>query len=140
MRKLVAGLLFCLVASCNGVNAQDHPAIRTETLLKTTSSWDGTPYVSYPQAQPELTVLKITIPAHTRMTWHEHPMPNAGYVVSGRLTVEKKTNGEKRVLTAGQVLPEMVDALHRGTTGDTPVVLIVFYAGTPGMPLSIPEK
>jgi quercetin dioxygenase-like cupin family protein len=57
-------------------------------------------------------------------------------VVSGELTVEKKENGQKKVLKPGQVLPEMVDALHRGTTGDEPVVLIVFYAGVKDMPLS----
>jgi len=30
----------------------------------------------------------------------------------------------------------MVGELHRGITGDKPVELIVFYAGTKGMPLS----
>ena len=35
-----------------------------------------------------------------------------------------------------QVVPEMVDALHRGVTGEAPVTVIAFYAGTEGMPLS----
>jgi quercetin dioxygenase-like cupin family protein len=63
-------------------------------------------------------------------------MPNAAYVLSGEITVEKKSTGEKKLITKGQVLPEMVNALHRGVTGDAPVVLIVFYAGTKGLPLS----
>lgn len=118
------------------VHAKEPAAVQSETLLRSGASWDGTPYTAYPQGAPELTVLKITIPPHSSLPWHTHPMPNAAYVLSGELTVEKKENGQKKVLTAGQVLPEMVDALHRGTTGDKPVVLIVFYAGVKDMPLS----
>jgi quercetin dioxygenase-like cupin family protein len=70
------------------------------------------------------------------LPWHSHPIPNAAYVVSGELTVEKQSTGEKKVLTAGQVLPELVGQVHRGTAGDEPVVLIVFYAGTKGTPLA----
>ena len=110
--------------------------VKAETLLRSSTSWDGTPYASYPAGSPELTVLKITIPAHTALPWHTHPMPNAAYILSGELVLEKKETGEKKVLTKGQVLPQLVGQLHRGTTGNAPVVLIVFYAGTKGMPLS----
>ncbi|MDP5008725.1 MAG: cupin domain-containing protein [Glaciimonas sp.] len=123
----------------NSVSAKESPAvpaIQSETLMRSSSSWDGVPYTAYPNAAPELTMLKITIPPHTTMGWHTHPMPNAAYVLSGNLIVEKKGSGETKTLTAGQVLPEMVGDLHRGVTGDTAVVLIVFYAGTKGMPLS----
>ncbi|AXC13108.1 hypothetical protein ACPOL_3829 [Acidisarcina polymorpha] len=141
---LVKGITGILVIAMLGFPrngfTEDDTSVKSETLLKTTTSWDGVPYASYPKGQPELTVLKITIPAHTELQWHQHPMPNAGYVLSGEITVEKKDNGEKRLITAGQVLPEMVDALHRGMTGDSPAVLIVFYAGTPGMPLVVAGK
>jgi len=124
----------------NSVTAKEKihakPSVQIETLLQSSASWDGQPYKSYPDGPPELSVLKITIPANTGLPWHTHPMPNAGYVLSGELTVQKKETGETKLLTAGQVLPEMVDELHRGYTGDMPVVLIVFYAGTKGMPLS----
>ena len=63
-------------------------------------------------------------------------MPNAAYILSGELTAERKEDGKKQHFGAGEVVPEMVDALHRGVTGATPVTLIVFYAGTQGMPLS----
>jgi hypothetical protein len=33
-----------------------------------------------------------------------------------------------------------VDDVHRGETGDEPVVLLVTYAGMPGVPTSIPAK
>jgi quercetin dioxygenase-like cupin family protein len=137
----IAAALFCSGTSqakepASVPSVQSVQSVQMETLLRSGTSWDGTPYTAYPQGAPELTVLKITIPPHSSLPWHTHPMPNAAYVLSGELTVEKKENGEKKVLTAGQVLPEMVDALHRGTTGDLPVVLIVFYAGIKDMPLS----
>lgn len=127
----ISGLL--LVSS---VKAKEPLSVQTEFLLRSSASWDGLPYTTYPSGAPELTVLKITIPANTELPWHTHPMPNAAYVLSGELTVEKKQSGEKKLLTAGQALPEMVGELHRGITGNTPAVLIVFYAGTKGMPLS----
>ncbi|WP_397475047.1 cupin domain-containing protein [Pusillimonas sp.] len=111
--------------------------IKVETLLKTESSWDGVPYTAYPQGRPEITVVRLTIPPHTALPWHSHPMPNAAYVVSGSIVVEKQSDGSKRQLGAGQVLAEMVDAPHRGVTGDEPVVLMVFYAGATDMPLSV---
>ncbi|WP_083615394.1 cupin domain-containing protein [Paraburkholderia sp. SOS3] len=114
---------------------QPASGIKVETLLKTEKSWDGTRYKAYPSGQPQLSVLKIEIPAHSVLPWHTHPMPNAGYVVSGEITVEKE-DGEKQTVKAGQVLPETVGSVHRGVTGDSPVTLIVFYAGADGMPLS----
>jgi quercetin dioxygenase-like cupin family protein len=120
--------------------AADAPTATNEVLLKSTSSWDGTPYIRYPDGAPELTTLRITIPPRTELPWHTHPMPNVAYVLSGELTVERREGGKSKVIKAGDVLPEMVDITHRGRTGDNPVVLIVFYAGTKGMPLSVVSK
>jgi quercetin dioxygenase-like cupin family protein len=128
---LVAGLLVCS-AGCATVTT----SVSVETLLKAGASWDGTPYERYPDAAPELTVLKITIPPRTVLPWHHHPMPNAAYVVSGELLVEKRDGGQTIRLAAGDVLPEMVNGVHRGVTGNGPVVLIVFYAGARGLPVS----
>ena len=117
-------------------HADNQPAVQKEVLSSGGTSWDGTPYAAYPAGAPEITVVKITIAPHATLPWHTHPMPNAAYVVSGELTVEKKDTGEKKVLTPGQVLPELVGQVHRGTAGNEPVVLIVFYAGAKGLPLS----
>ncbi len=134
MKVMVAALLSsALVCS---VAAEDHASgIKTETLLQSTASWDGTPYKAYPAGQPKITVLKITIPANTVMKWHSHPFPNAGYVLSGALTVEKK-DGTTRHYVEGEAIAETVDSIHRGFTGAEPVVLIVFYSGTPDLPLA----
>jgi hypothetical protein len=47
-----------------------------------------------------------------------------------------RKNGTKKHFVAGQAVTETVDTIHRGITRNQPVVLIVFYPGTPGMPLS----
>jgi quercetin dioxygenase-like cupin family protein len=114
-------------------------AITSETLLQTSSGWDNAPYTSYPEGAPELTVRKITIPAGGELTWHAHPMPNAAYILSGEITVED-ANSIKRHFSAGQVIPEIVDAPHRGVIGAKPAVFIVFYAGVKGMPLSLQKQ
>lgn len=132
---LLKTILWGMVLAGCATSADDKKPIKAETLLRTTASWDHVPYKNYPQGQPELTIVKYTLPAHTTMAWHTHPMPNAGYVVSGELLVERKEDGKQIRIAAGQPLAEMVDTLHRGVTGDTPVEIIVFYAGTPGMPL-----
>jgi quercetin dioxygenase-like cupin family protein len=134
-RTLAALAIGMTLASASFAQQQPAAGIKVETLLKTDKSWDGTRYQSYPSGQPQLSVLKIEVPAHSVLPWHTHPMPNAGYVLAGEITVEKE-NGEKQTVRAGQVLPETVGSVHRGVTGDSPVTLIVFYAGAEGMPLS----
>src|SRR5215469_1236973 len=112
------------------------PLIQKEILLSTSSSWDGEPYKCYPLIQPELSILKITLAPHTQLKWHSHPMPSAAYNVAGELTLERKRDGKKQRFTAGQAVSETVNTLHRGVAGSEPVVLIVFYAGSPGMPVT----
>ncbi|WP_339544934.1 cupin domain-containing protein [Pseudomonas sp. RA_35y_Pfl2_P32] len=128
---LLAGLL---LAGCSNTPAT--PAIERQVLLQSSASWDGSPYTAYPAGRPELTLLKLRIPANTTLDWHTHPMPNVAYILSGELTVEAKASGQVHLLKPGQTLAEMVDRAHRGTTGASPVELIVFYAGSPGIPLS----
>lgn len=132
---MIAAVLLssCLVCFAAGKNSSS--PIQVETLVQSASSWDGTPYKAYPSGQPQITVLKITIAPHTTMKWHSHPMPNAGYILSGELTIEKKDGIEKHFV-AGQAVSETVDSIHRGITGAKPAVIIVFYPGTPGLPVS----
>jgi quercetin dioxygenase-like cupin family protein len=96
-------LLLSALSSAAAAEDLQHP-VQTETLIQTTSAWDGTPYKAYPTGQPQITVLKITIPAHTALKWHSHPMPNAGYILSGDLTIEKK-DGTKRHLWPARPSP-----------------------------------
>jgi quercetin dioxygenase-like cupin family protein len=134
-RTLLIAATLLVLTGCNAAE-EKRPSVESQVLLKSTSSWNGTPYRQYPQGQPELTILKVNIPANTEMKWHRHPIPNAAYVVSGQLTVQAKDTPDVIQLKAGDTLAEMVDIMHRGVTGNEPVELIVFYAGTPGTPLS----
>jgi quercetin dioxygenase-like cupin family protein len=118
----------------NGVKSP----VNIETLVQSNAAWDATPYTAYPHGQPLLSVLRITIAPHTALEWHSHRMPNAAYVISGELTLEEP-DGTRRHFVAGHAITETVNRIHRGVTGETPVVLIVFYAGTLGLPLSQPE-
>jgi quercetin dioxygenase-like cupin family protein len=97
-------------------------------------------YTHYPTGRPELTMLKLTIAAHSQLPWHTHPFPNAAYVLSGTLTVHDKISGKTKVFHQGEAFAESVNDIHRGETGDEPVVLLVTYSGTPGEPTSIPAK
>ena len=135
-RIIISTLSALLLVMSAAAAAADALAVKAETLLNTSQSWDGTAYEMYPTGRPELTVLRLTIAPNTTLPWHTHPMPNAAYVVSGELLVEKQEGGAQKRLVAGDVLPEVVNIRHRGISGDAGVVLIVFYAGTKGMKLS----
>ena len=64
----VTSFLFAAPLLAGGaVLAADTPAVTSEVLLKSTSSWDGTAYIRYPDGAPELTTLKITIPPRTEL-------------------------------------------------------------------------
>jgi quercetin dioxygenase-like cupin family protein len=134
----------CLTAMTSIVLAQEVPAkiatAQRETLLQTTQSWNGKSYTHYPSGQPQLTTLKVTIAPHTSLPWHSHPIPNAVYVLSGTLTLHDRASGKTLVVHQGQAVAESVDDVHRGEAGDQPAVLLITYAGTPGVPTSVPAK
>lgn len=138
-KKICATSLLCLsLTGCISTSASlDPPApttIEREILLQSSSSWDGTPYTAYPDGRPELSVLKIKIPANSALGWHTHPIPNAAYIAKGELTIEIQ-DGKSKTFKQGEVLSEVVDIIHRGKTGNQPTELVIFYAGSPGIPL-----
>jgi len=118
--------------------ARTKEAVQTRVLVKSTTAWNGRPYEKYGEGRPELTVVRVTIPAHKRLPWHMHPMPNVGYILSGHITVQDRATGRKKVFREGEAIPEQVNAAHRGLTDDEPVVIIVTYAGTAGQARSVP--
>ncbi|HSY34818.1 MAG TPA: cupin domain-containing protein [Acidobacteriaceae bacterium] len=136
--------LLLAAASVTPLLAQDAPlkvqAGQREVLLQTNKSWNGKPYTQYPAGQPQLTTLKVTLAPHTALPWHTHPFPNVVYVLSGTLTLHDKASGKTLVVHQGQAVGESVDDVHRGEAGDQPAVLIITYAGAPGIPTSIPAK
>ncbi|RDS86901.1 cupin domain-containing protein [Dyella psychrodurans] len=139
-KRSFAALIVFLIPLLTPVHAQTVSSAHADILVKSDSSWNGKPYTAYPQGRPQLTLLKMTIPAHTALPWHVHPMPNAGYVLSGQLTIEDRATGKKQTFQAGQAFTESVNDVHRGVSGDQPTVLLITYSGTPGLPTSEPLK
>src|SRR3984893_12836524 len=108
----LSGLSICFPLSSKSY-AQDS-GVKVEQLLQTTHSWEGTRYQSYLKGQPQITILKITIPRNTSLDWHQHPMINAGYVLSGKIILEKESSRERKVFQAGQALAECGNSMNPG--------------------------
>ncbi|MEE4243041.1 MAG: cupin domain-containing protein [Desulfopila sp.] len=135
-------LLLLLQQGCATIHkapqTHDAPAV-VEKLITTRKSWDGTPLPAYPQGLPEVTLLRITIPAGTRLHTHSHPVINAGILLSGNLTVIT-TEGKTLHLKAGDPIVEVVNTLHYGINeGNIPAEIVVFYAGVAGTPITVLE-
>jgi quercetin dioxygenase-like cupin family protein len=108
-------------------------------LVKTTQSWNGELLPAYPHGQPQITILRISIPAGTRLHTHSHPVINAGVLISGQLTVVTK-DGKTLHLKAGDPIVEVVNTLHYGMNqGKVPAEIVVFYAGAIDTPITIVE-
>ena len=110
--------------------AGDAKPVSTQ-LVRDTRSWDGAALPPYPAGQPEVRILRITIPAGARLPSHRHPVINAGVLVRGRLDVVA-SNGQTLSLKAGDPIVEVVGTWHYGyNPGDSDAEIIVFYAGAP---------
>ena len=136
MKRLlwVLGLVTLFVSSVLG---QDSTGISTTVLAKSTSSWDGTLLPPYPTKDPEITILKIALAPGVALPMHQHPVINAGVLLSGELTVT--TEDKKTIrLKAGDALIEVVKKWHSGkNTGKEPAVIVVFYAGSQNSAITI---
>ena len=114
------------------------PVVKKE-LVKTTQSWDGRLLPAYPAGQPEITILRISIPAGARLDTHSHPVINAGVLISGQLTVVTK-DGKTLHLKAGDPIVELVNTWHYGINqGKIPAEIVVFYASVIDMPITVAE-
>ena len=111
--------------------------IQVETLIQTTQSWNGSPLPDYTSEHPQMTALRITIPAHTKLPVHRHPVINAGILLRGHLTVISEA-GDTLQIKAGDPIVEMVNQWHHGeNNGDEPAEIVVFYSGNVDVPVTI---
>jgi len=110
-----------------------------ESLVRSTQSWDGSLLPVYRQGRPEITILRITVPAGVRLDTHLHPVINAGVMIRGQLTVVTE-DGSERVFRAGDALVEVVNKRHYGINqGTVPAEILVFYAGVTDTPITVVE-
>jgi quercetin dioxygenase-like cupin family protein len=145
MKKIIRMALICAVLTAavaiQSCNTPKEVEILTEVtsteLLRTTQSWNEEELPDYPQGKPELVAVKYTIPPGSRLGWHHHVSMNHGVLVQGELTIIG-VDGKTAVIKEGEVVVEMVDAIHRGENrGDKTVVLYMFYLSKEGLPLSV---
>lgn len=135
--RFLALLLFMLLQS-PALALEESDAIKVTTILKTQTTWDGTPIV-YPEGQAEVTGMLVEIAVGAQTGWHLHPVPSFAVIVQGELEVHLKS-GEVKKLKAGDGLAEVVNTLHNGhNVGTIPVKLFVFYTGVVGEKLSHKE-
>lgn len=134
---LSIGLLACLATGCKTAELESIQQIKVQQLAKTCASWDGALLPAYLKGQPEITVLRIVIPAGETLAKHKHPVINAGVLLKGELTVHTE-QGKTLHLKAGDSIVEVVDTWHYGKNeGTEPAEIIVFYAGAEGVPITI---
>lgn len=117
-----------------------NPGVTSEVLVQSDRAWNGAVYPAYPASRPQLTVVRMTVAAHSTLPWHLHAAPNAGYVLAGSLTLEDRRSGQTRTFASGEAFTEEMGLEHRGFTGDGACTVILTYAGTPDMPTSTPAQ
>ena len=127
----------CTMVPISSDANQASPVVKQ--LVKTTQSWNGEFLPAYPQGKPEITILRITIPAGTKLHSHSHPVINAGVLLSGQLTVVT-TDGKRLHLKEGDPVVEVVNTPHYGMNeGKVPAEIVVFYAGVVDTPITVVE-
>ncbi|MEW4922552.1 cupin domain-containing protein [Algibacter sp. 2305UL17-15] len=130
-------LLLILLSSCAVGKLKE---IKVEKLAETSKSWNGDALPNYPEGTPKITVLKITIPPKTKLHKHYHPVINSGIILKGKLKVVDIADNVL-YLKEGDVIVELVNKMHYGINqGNKPVEIVVFYAGTEDLPITVVEK
>lgn len=111
--------------------------IQATPILRASETVAGQP-IRYPRVEnPEVTVVRVTIPPGTETGWHRHPFPAYAYMLTGKLTLQME-GGRSRELKAGDALVESVNVWHNGVNaGPAPVEIIMFVTGAKGLPFTV---
>lgn len=125
-RKQIISIIFILLTSS---------IIYAETLLKSTTSWDGGE-IYYPDGNAEITSFILKLEEGQEVPFHCHPVPTMGYVLNGSVEVET-ANGDKIIFKEGESAVEVMKTVHRGLAVDGPAEIVVFYAGAEGVPNTV---
>jgi quercetin dioxygenase-like cupin family protein len=133
--RLVAVTLTAIFIAAGSLSqASSPPPAKFEELSKSSTGWDGQPFV-YPPGEAELTMMRVTMNAGGAIPWHCHPVPVIAYVISGELEVTKP-NGEKARYLAKHGEIEVFRQLHKGVAvQDTEIIVI--YAGAKDLPNTV---
>lgn len=131
-------LLSFLFSSCK--EKEKTPSLPTSELLSESFlSWNGDSLPAYPLGKPKISIVKVTIPPHSELPHHYHPVINAGVLLKGELTVID-VDGNVLEMKAGDPIIEIVNTIHYGkNNGDEPAEILVFYAGAQGMEIVVKD-
>ena len=133
MKKYFA-LLAIILASLNVF------AANSEKVIQTTTHWNQQPIKQIHIDHPQVTILRITIPAGEKLSMHKHPILNVGYLTKGELTVRSE-KGDKLILKPGDSIVELVNEWHYGeSTGAEDAEIVVTYVGDEKDDLSISKE
>lgn len=133
MKKFM--FLFCLIFISGSAYAS-----HSETVIQTQVHWNNAPIKPLHIEQPQITILKITIPVGEKLEMHKHPVLNIGYLTKGELTVRSE-KGDVLVLRAGDPIVELVDEWHYGeNTGSEEAEIVVTYIGDKKDDLTVTQK
>ena len=113
-------------------------AANSEKVIQTTTHWNGQSIKPIHIDHPQVTILRITIPAGEKLQMHKHPVLNIGYLTKGELTVRSE-KGDELVLKPGDPIVELVNEWHYGeSTGSEDAEIVVTYVGdkTDGLSVS----
>ena len=138
MKRVILTIIALCI--CFVLKAQYNNEIKVEQLLKTDTTSIGQKII-YPNFQSdEVTISKVTIPPGKSTGWHKHTFPVFAYVLKGNLTVAID-NKQTKQFPENTTFSEVINTFHNGiNNGKVDVVLIAFYMGEKGKPLSIPKK
>jgi len=119
-------------------------AASSTTLLKTSSTWDGSA-IDYSKARcPEVDAVVVDIPPNGVTPIHLHPVNNYAYVLEGQVTVEEGDVAagalavkKSATFKKGDAFAEVVNTWHRGTAGPEGVKILVWYTSEMGQPFTV---
>lgn len=139
--KAVLALAVILKVTAGMAQEEATPTpVTSETLLETTTSWNGQALPKYPVGDPKINIMRYTIQPHTRMAVHRHDIISGGYMLEGELTIVSET-GEEKTFRTGDALVETTGTWHYGENrGETPVVVVMLYIRADNIPLSERKK
>lgn len=136
----VMGLMLLAPRVMSGELVVSERAIETTVLAQSTQDWGGSPLAEYAQGQPEVTVVRVTIPVGMALPLHEHPFMTAGVVLQGVIEV-RTDSGKTHIARAGEAVIELIDQPHGGANiGDTDAVILVVYAGIKDQAFTVPVR
>ncbi|NTW88721.1 MAG: cupin domain-containing protein [Desulfobulbaceae bacterium] len=129
-------LIIGLIAGARLATSEYNKEVKLDVLLKTDTTSIGQRII-YPNFEnDEVSVLKVTIPPGKGTGWHKHTFPVFAYILKGSLTVELENNIALQ-FAENASFSEVINTYHNGTNlGNEDVVLIAFFMGEKGKPLS----